>query len=267
MRVTAQQLADRILAAVAKDGTRSAADRIVAGDPQTAVKGVATVAMASVEALRGAIAKGCNLVVSYDPCFWADGDQREHVEGSRLFARKLDFIREKGLVVIDLHDGWTAGIDTGMAGLLGWETYRESAGQPLYRMPRMTLLELAKVLHARLDDRTIRIVGDPSLPVFRVASSWGNARQLPTIALLNGPADVVVCGYSHEWEAVEYAQDMISAGARKGMILLGEAKSVDGGMRYCAEWLRSIITKVPIVFVAAREPYWTPQHPVTPVRT
>lgn len=259
--VTALQLADRILAAAATDGAvMSAIDRIVAGDPTTVVTGIATVAMASIDALQVATTKGCNLVVSYDPTFWSEGDQFNHVAGNRLFAAKREFIRAHGLVVLDLHDRWQNGIDTGMARTLGWEAHRQTPGVPLYALPQTTLLALAQSLHAVLDDRTLRVVGDPTLPVTRVAASWGNARQLPTIALLNGPADVVVCGYSHEWEAVEYAQDMVATGAKKGLILLGEAKSVDGGMLYCADWIRTFVDEVPVAHLPSVEPYWSLQQ-------
>jgi len=243
--VTALQLADRILAEAIKDGgAMLAADRIVAGDPTTAVTGIATVAMASIDALRAAVAKRCNLIVSYDPIFWSDDDRLDHLKGNRLFAIKRDFIRAHGLVVLDLHDRWQGGIDTGMARLLGRERYRRSAGHPCYELPHTTLLALATAIRTTLDDRTLRVVGDP--------------------ALLNGAADVVLCGYSHEWEAVEYAQDMIATGAKKGMLLLGEAKSVDGGIRYCATWLSTIVHEVPVEHVPALEPYWClPWHGAT----
>jgi putative NIF3 family GTP cyclohydrolase 1 type 2 len=265
--ITAAHAAERILAAARGAGeTPSAADRLVAGDPALPVTGIATVAMASVEALRAAAAKRRNLIVSYDPTFWADGDQLDRFQGNRLLAAKRDFIRTHGLAVLDLHDGWARGLDIGMAQMLGWETYRAAPGQPLYRLPGTSLRALAKTLQAKLGDRTMRIVGDPALPVAQVAASWGNARQLPTIKLLNGPADVVICGYSHEWEAVMYAQDMVSAGAKKGLILLGEAKSVDGGMRHCAEWLRTTVREVPVDHLPAIEPYWNPRQPVAPAR-
>jgi hypothetical protein len=255
--VAALQLADRILAAATRNGeVMSVADRIVAGDPATPVTGIATVAMASINALRAAAAKGLNFVVSYDPTFWSDGDYLDPVQANRLLPIKQEFIHAHGLVVLDMHDSWLHGIDTGMARTLGWEGYRTTPSQPLYKLPHTSLVGLARSLQATLDDRTLRVVGDPALPVVQVAASWGNARQLPTIALLNGSADVVVCGYSHEWEAVEYAQDMIATGAKKGLILLGEAKSIDGGMAYCADWLRPIAGKLPVEHLPAAEPYW-----------
>jgi hypothetical protein len=144
-----------------------------------------------------------------------------------------------------------------MAKQLGWEAHIvEQADPSRFVLPRTTLLGLARELGDKLGDSTLRVIGDPKLPVTRVAASWGNAAQLPMIRLLNSSADAVICGYTREWEAVEYAQDMISTGARKGLILLGQAKSVEGGMRYCAEWLRTIIPEVPVDLISGAEPYW-----------
>ena len=63
---------------------------------------------------------------------------------------------------------------------------------------------------------------------------------------------------AREWEAVEYAQDMIAAGLKKGLVLLGENASVQAGMRYCAEWMQTFITEVPVSFIPLPEPYWNP---------
>ena len=73
---------------------------------------------------------------------------------------------------------------------------------------------------------------------------------------------VLVIGEAREWELVEYAADTITSGAKKGLIVLGHIPSEQGGMIYCAEWLRSFIPEVPIQFVATKEPFWTPDQPV-----
>lgn len=256
--LTALQLVDRILAKAGAAAPGST-DRIVAGDPLTPVTGIATTAIATMDTLAAAAKQGSNLVVSYDPTFWATGDQLDRLEGDPLFLRKRDFIRGHRLVMLNLHDRWTHGIADGMAGQLGWETYRDpGSGGTRFTLPPTTLLALARQLRATLDDRTLRVVGDPALPITRVAASWGNTAQLPGIALLNSPADVVLCGYAHEWETVEYAQDMVATGAKKGLILLGEIKSVEGGMRHCADWLRGFVTEVPVTFLPVAEPYWNP---------
>jgi len=100
-------------------------------------------------------------------------------------------------------------------------------------------------------------VGDPKLEVRKVGAMWGTANQIPAIKLLNSAVDVVITGYAREWEAVEYAQDMIATGQKKGLILLGEVASVDLGMKYCAEWISSFITEVPVEFIGSGKSYWS----------
>jgi putative NIF3 family GTP cyclohydrolase 1 type 2 len=260
---TALQVVDRILAQGDVAARPKTVDRIVAGDPATIVTGVATMAIASLEGLRAAAAAGCNLVVAYDGPFWSETDNLERMTRYPGFQAKRDFLRAHDMVVFHLRDHFRDrlpdGISTGMARALAWESHRAPSDEiDRFVLPPTDLLGVARELADKLGDRTLRVIGDPKLPVSRVAASWGNASQLPTIKLLNSNVDVVVCGYTREWEAVEYVQDMIATGLNKGLILLGQAKSVEGGMRYCAEWLKSFVPEVPVEFFALPEPYWTP---------
>jgi len=258
--ITALQFIQRILAKTGAVNRPQSVDHVSAGDPTQAVTGIAVMAMASLAGIKAAAASGSNLVVTYDPAFWSGNDDLDRLEGDAQFAEKRDFLRAHNMVVFNLHDHWRDrmpdGIAIGMAQALGWE--KQAAADPnLFRLPPTSLLALARLLGEKLGDRTLRVVGDPKLDVTTVATAWGNAAQMPTIGLLNGPADVVICGYSHEWEAVEYCQDMIAAGSKRGMILLGQAASVQAGMKYCADWLGSFITEVPVRFVPLPESYWS----------
>ena len=94
------------------------------------------------------------------------------------------------------------------------------------------------------------------LAVRNVAALWGNAAQMPAIQLLNTGIDVLIAGYAREWEAVEYAQDMISAGLKKALVLLGENASLQAGMKSSADWIKTVVTEVPVTFTALPEPYW-----------
>jgi putative NIF3 family GTP cyclohydrolase 1 type 2 len=232
--MTALQFIRRILAKTGAVHRPQTVDHVSAGDPTQAVTGISVMAMASLASIKAAAASGSNLVVTYDPAFWSGNDDLDRLEGDALFAEKRDFLRVHNMVVFNLHDHWRDrmpdGIAIGMALALGWENH--AATDPnLFHLPPTNLLALARVLGEKLDDRTLRVVGDPKLSVTTVATAWGNAAQMSTIGLLNGPADVVICGYSHEWEAVEYCQDMIAAGGKKGMILLGQAASVHAGKK------------------------------------
>jgi putative NIF3 family GTP cyclohydrolase 1 type 2 len=258
--ITALQFIKRILDKTGAPGRPQTIDHVSAGDPTRAVTGIAVMAMATVDGLKAAAGANRNLIITYDPAFWSTNDDLDHMETDALFVEKRDLIRAHNMVVFNLHDHWRDrmldGIAAGMAQALGWQA--DTANANLFRRPPTTLLALAQELGTKLNDKTLRVVGDPKFSVATVAASFGNTAQIPGIALLNGPADVAICGYAHEWETVEYTQDMIAAGLRKGLILLGENASVSAGMKYCADWLGSFITEVPIQFYSTPEPYWTP---------
>ncbi len=259
--ITALQFIDRIRKNCALPTSAGATDYVVAGDPTTAVTGIATMAIASIDSMKGAVAASKNLIVTLEPTFWNDDDNLDRFEGNALFKFKRDFIRTNNLVCFHLHEDWPLkgpdGIAVGMSKELGWDSYIVDPTNPTkFKLPPTTLLGLAQELSRKLDDKTMRVVGDPNLSVSNVAAKWGNASQMPAIHLLNDPVEVVIVGYTHEWEAVEYAQDMISAGQKKGLILLGESKSEQAGMKYCAEWLKTFITEVPVEYISVNEPYW-----------
>ena len=61
---------------------------------------------------------------------------------------------------------------------------------------------------------------------------------------------------------MEYVQDLISSGRKKALIVLGHVASEQSGMRYCAERLKTFIPEVPVEFIPAAEPFWSPDAPV-----
>lgn len=263
--VTALQCIDHVRANSRWPVRADMADYVAAGDPTTAVTGIATTAIASLDCLKAAVAAKRNLIISLEPVFWSTGDNLDRLEGNTLFHVKRDYIRANNLVVYRLHDDWPdkgqGGIATGMARALGWENYIADAASPAtFKLAPTTLLGLAQELSHELNDRTLRVVGDPALPVSRVGAIWGRAAQMPAIRLVNEPIDAALLGYSFEWEIVEYVQDMVSAGAKKGLILLGETRSEEAGMKYCAEWLKTLLPDVPVDYIPGVEPYWNPQH-------
>jgi hypothetical protein len=256
---TALELIQRVVARTGASDRADTVDHVAAGDPATPVTGIALMGQASLSGLQQAAAAKANLIFSYDPVFWTNGSDSARLQTDALFQEKRDFIQAHGMVIFTLRDHLRDSspdlIAVGMASALDW---KPEAGDPNLFRRRATLLGLAQELGEKLNDKTLRVVGDPSLPVFTIATSFGNTSQMDGIARLNGPAQVLVCGYAREWEVVEYAQDMIAAGAKKALILLGENASVGPAMRFCAEWMKSFITEVPVTFIALPEPYWNP---------
>src|SRR5262249_42189941 len=151
----------------------------------------------------------------------------------------------------------------GMARELGWDKYADPSNPRLFTMPQIPLARLAREMQAKLKIRTMRVLGDPQLPISRANASWGNVSQFPGITLAaRADTDLLVVGETREWELVEYVQDMIASGRKKALIVMGHVVSEQSGMKYCAEWLKTFIPEVPIEFIAASEPFWAPDAPV-----
>jgi len=260
---TAQDVIDRIKAHVGVPWRVKTVDGIKAGAADTPVTAIATVMMATFDVLKRAAANRQNLVITHEPTFWSHPDDISLLGNDSLYLEKLAFIKQHGLVVFHFHDHWHAlkpldGIAVGMMRKLGWTRYADADNPQRFTLPVTTLGALAHELATKLDDRTVRVVGDPNLPVRRAGSSWGYFSQFPGIPQLNSDVDVMIVGETREWEIVEYAQDLVSAGRKKGLVILGHVVSEQWGMEYCAEWLKTFVSEVPVTFLPMHEPWWSP---------
>lgn len=265
--LNAGQVIDRIKANVGVPWRQQTVDNIIAGNPDTSVEGIATTMMATLDVLKRASAAGKNLVITHESTFFSHHDTVDQLKRDETYLYKLDFINKNGIVVFHFHDHWHArrpdGINAGMALELGWEKNADPDNPRLYTFPSTPLERFARDIERKLHARTMRILGDPKLPVSRVLASWGYVSQFPGTNLIARPdVDVLVAGETREWELVEYVQDMISSGKKKALIVIGHVLSEQSGMKLCADWLKGFISEVPIEFVPAAEPFWLPRHPV-----
>jgi putative NIF3 family GTP cyclohydrolase 1 type 2 len=260
---SASQVIEKIKQNVSVPWRAETVDRFVAGDPEVPVKGIATTMMATLDVIQRSAASGKNLVITHEPTFWLHQDTTAEVEQNAAYQFKRDFIRKNNMAVWRFHDHWHAhkpdGIATGMARELGWEKNTEGEHPRMFTFSAVPLSRFAKEIQTKLNIRAMRVVGDPNLTIKRVAANWGYASRDPGIQLLARPeVDALIVGEAREWEVVEYAQDAISAGQKKALLVLGHVVSEQAGMKYCAEWLKTFVTDVPIEFIAAAEPFWSP---------
>jgi putative NIF3 family GTP cyclohydrolase 1 type 2 len=266
-KLTASQVVDRIRNHVGVPWQAQTVDRILAGDANTTVHGIAVTMMATLDVLERAAAAGNNMVITHEPTFYVHKDTTAEIQDDPTLKYKLEFIRKNNIAVFRFHDHWHArrpdGIAVGMMKQLGGEKNVDPADSMRFLFPGEPLAQFCQGLQDRLKDRTMRVVGKPAMPVKRVVVSWGAADRLTTIPLFaRSDVDALVVGEAREWELVEYAQDSITAGNQKALIILGHVVSEQGGMVYCTEWLKSFVTEVPIEFVPATEPFWNPSNPV-----
>jgi len=263
--LTARQVVERIQKNVGCAWSPRTVDTIKAGDPDTPVTGIATTCFATMDVLRRAAASGRNLVIVHEPTFYNHADDTTRLADDPVLAAKRAFLAEHKLVVFRFHDHWHRrnpdGIDEGMAAALGWESARvPGEGAPVFRIPETSLQRLAADLKDRLKAGTLRVVGDPEMKASRialVAGAPGSAAQIR--ALQRNDVDVVLAGEAPEWETAEYVRDATAAGKRKGLVLLGHVASEEAGMRHVAAWLKGFVPEVPVEFLPAGEPFWSPR--------
>jgi putative NIF3 family GTP cyclohydrolase 1 type 2 len=203
--------------------------------------------------------------VTHEPTFFDHRDATEPLEQGRdsVFAAKMAFIRDHGLVVWRFHDHWHRrrpdGVQAGMLRALGWETPDGTAPLVVTR-PETTLARLAADIRTRLGAHALRVVGRPDMTVTRVALAPGAAGfAMHRDALQRDDVQVLVIGEAREWETVEYVDDAVAAGQDKGLVLIGHIPSEQAGMEECARWLKELVPEVPVEFVPAADPFWQPQ--------
>lgn len=263
--LTTGQVIDRIKANVGIPWREQTVDNLIAGTLETPVKGIASTMMATLDVLQRSAARGFNMVITHEPTFYSHQDRIEPIEQDTLYHFKRDFIQQHGMAVFHFHDHWHGrrpdGIATGMIRQLGWEKNSDPTTPKLFTFQETPLARFAQDMATKLNIQTMRVIGNPQLPVRRVMASWGNVSLMPGIPYL-AQADVLVVGETHEWELVEYVQDAVASGQKKALIILGHLISEQAGMKYCAEWLKTFIPEVPTEFISSTEPYWRPDQRV-----
>jgi putative NIF3 family GTP cyclohydrolase 1 type 2 len=264
--LTAQQVIDRIKKNVGVPWREQTVDTFKAGNPDARVTGVATTMMATFDVLKRAAAAGKNLIITHEPTFYDHLDKTEDLEkeNDSVLAAKQAFIKEHNLVIWRFHDHWHMrkpdGIQTGMIRALGWEKFQTSDNSRVFVIPETSLGKLVSDIKTRLGIRAMRVIGDPNMKLTRVALAPGypgfpRQRQM----LQRDDVEALLMGEAREWETIEYGDDAVAAGKRKALIVLGHIPSEQAGMEECARWLKNFITEVPVEFVPAKEPFWTPR--------
>ncbi len=265
--LTARDVIARIQQQVGVPWQSDTVDTFKAGNPDSLVSGIAVTMMATLDVLQRAAAAGDNLIITHEPTFFDHldiSDQLPEKDTDPVLAAKRQFIAEHGLVIWRFHDHWHArnpdGIEAGMVHALGWEKFQDANNQYLFTISETPLEKLAAEIKRKLGIRIVRVVGDPGLRITKLAFAPGAAGLTRQAKALEMPGvQALVIGEAQEWEAVEYVADAVSEGRQKSLIILGHIPSEQAGMEECTSWLKTFVTEVPIQFVPAREPFWSPK--------
>ena len=277
--VTAQAVIDRIKKNVGVEWKAETVDTFKAGDPSTAVTGIAATAMATLAVLNQAVKAGANLVITCEPTFYSradtatpprrDGtgpgtqqDSSSTPSADPVFAAKDDFIKRHGLVLWRFSDHWRLRkpdpLAQGLADAFGWSKYRSADDYARLSIPPMALDAVASHVKQALSGRGgIRVIGDPKADVRTVGLLPGNTPIQAALRLLPS-VDAIIGGEVREWESAEYVRDKVTAGETKSLILVGRVLSQEPGMKLCAQWLERIVPELRATWIPVGDLYWRP---------
>jgi putative NIF3 family GTP cyclohydrolase 1 type 2 len=262
---TAREIVKEIQDHVGVPWQKETVDTFKAGNPDTAVTGIAVTMMATMDVLERAAANHENFVITHEPTFYNHLDVPEGItESDPVWAEKRAFIEKHNMVVWRFHDHWHErkpdGILVGMVHVLGWEKYQRKDFPYGFTLPETTVQQLAKETATKLGSSVLRVVGNPDMKVTKIALSPGSAgseREMP--ALERDDVEVLLVGETREWETVEYAADAVTEGKRKALIVIGHIPSEQAGMEECTTWLKTFVTGVKVEFVPSKQPFWLPK--------
>jgi putative NIF3 family GTP cyclohydrolase 1 type 2 len=259
---TAEQVIADILKKTGNAPIPNTVDVIKEGDPQTQVTGIITTMFATMDVLKEAVSKKCNLIIVHEPLYYNHLDQTESFKNDPVYLEKSKYIKDNKLVIWRFHDNIHVmepdGIETGMVIKLGWKNHLVQGTTNRFVMPETTLQELLKNLKQTFPKNAFYVIGNPDMKLTNVSLAAGAPGSSRHIRLLEDKnTQVVLAGEAQQWETYEYMRDAVSQGSNKAIIFLGHINSEEAGMEYCATWLKTFISGIPVHFVESGPAFWT----------
>ena len=257
---TARQIITEIQKKLDCTWNQETVDTFKSGNPDDVVTGVAVCMFANMEILRKAVAGKCNLIITHEPTFYNHADKTESLENDPIYQKKSEYIKTHGLIIFRFHDHWHKtvpdGIYVGMVNKLGWKANQVDNSMMYFKFDDQTVGGFAEKLQNILKGSQLRIVGDPAMHFTNVALSVGASGSQSHINLLNSKnTELLVVGEGQEWETYQYVIDASTLGMKKAAIFTGHIPSEEAGMEYCAQWMKTFIKDLPIIFIENRPAY------------
>ena len=161
----------------------STVDQVLYGDAEEEIRVVGVGWYPSLDNLRAADAKGCELFISHEPLFWEHRVREEPHRFEEPGLTKSRFLDETRLVVLRAHDNWDNWPEIGIRdswaqglGLTHFLAEDETRWHGIYQIEPVTLAEFAGYIARRiapLGEDSVRVYGDPGRVVSRPSVGVG----------------------------------------------------------------------------------------------
>ena len=200
-------------------------DGIIVGDPNTDVRKVLVTWISSFDAVRAAVERGFQMLITHEPTFWEHANEVQSATkwppGSIIHevgTRKKRFIEENGLVILRLHDIWDRlpefGIPWAWAKFLGFGPKPVAIGehgcQHRYDTEPIALDDLARRIAkktATISEPYVQVVGDGARKVSKIGLGTGCICHIHVYREMGCDVAVIVDDGTHYWRDIQLAAD------------------------------------------------------------
>ncbi len=259
-------------------------DNYKSGDPEAECKGITTALTPTIDVIRKTYELGCNLLIVHEPTFYSTPDfpTWRSKEPNKIYEEKKQLLEDLGITIWRDHDHMHAHkpdcIFTGVEKYLGWGEYRTSfdGDWPMahcYQIPEITVAGLAKELKEKIGLNGLRVIGNPTDVISKVAIVGHLLPQLvledgldeegywfeystKVMNLLDRGADAIIPGEVIDWTALSYIRDAVMLGKNKAAFNIGHFGMEELGMKYAAEYISDLVeNQVPVHYIPSGDMY------------
>jgi len=200
-------------------------DCIIVGNPEKEIHHVLVTWISSFKAVKAAIERGFDMLITHEPTFWVHGGEIERMENwesaslkKQSALKKRRFIEQNGLVVLRNHDVWDRmpeiGIPWAWARFLGLGEKPAVIGakgyQHRYDIKPLSLDALAKKIAERtatIGESTVQVIGDSARKVSKIGIGTGCGCDIYAYQEMGCDVSIVCDDGSIYWSGIQYAID------------------------------------------------------------
>ena len=211
-------------------------DGIIVGDWEKDISRVLVTWISSVDAVKDAVSRGVDMLVTHEPTFYVHRHERDYVENWEIARAKKRLIEDNGLVVLRNHDCWDRMPRIGIP--WAWAQHlelgdtpaaiSEDSSQHRYDIEPIALDELAKRVAAKTasaGEPLVQVAGDGGKLVSKVGIGTGCGCGIDTYWRLGCDVSIVCDDGTNWWGELQRAID-----ADHPVIRVNHGSSEDPGM-------------------------------------
>jgi putative NIF3 family GTP cyclohydrolase 1 type 2 len=247
-------------------------DRILWGDPETEVTGIAVAWMSTLKNLRVAAEAGCNLFICHEPLYAAKANKFDiyiggsvhdavdemrgvPVDDDDVWVKKAQWLDQHQMVVMRCHDVWDDFPEIGIHG--AWAKWLGFANKPIAQRKFYEVHDLGDISFGELAEQVrkkvlplgqpvVLKVGDPATRVHRVAVGTGAITDYRIMHYeLGADALILTDDGTRLWESAQWAED-----SGIPLLIVNHATAEEPGMQTLANYLKEQYPSLVITQIA-----------------